>query len=792
MGALSTPRFQRGYFLLVMLLFLVAGALVGIVNSLDASQYKTQHIQDTQKALALAKEALIGYAVTYDQTHLATNEVFGYLPCPDTDGDGSPNTTNDAGNCGVAGAVAVGLLPYKTLGLPDLHDDMGNCLWYAVSSGFKASATKPTPLNWDTQGQFSLQSGSSTVTPDDAQGGVAAVIIAPGAVLAGQARTGDSCQATPAQIAAYLDGANAISNPSATPIALVQGTPESSSNNDRLQAISPKEIFDRIRSRSDFTSFINNLTGNIRTALATLPVPDTTNHTQYTGKQIGYLPDLSASLSAADTKKATSWGEIYRYARCTTTGSYCFTIDGQHCDGVLFFAGSATTGAPRTSSQRTGNVLSAYIEDANSLSLLTTASNPGLIGNATYSSATPSVELRFCISPEPVIPVQTVDFSSNISEFAAVDGAQPLVNVNTVDQRIELGDPGTGSTPLYGCAWFGTALNLGEIPTPVYLRAYFRLYILDRGDGFTFTIADAEQNPTAGVGVPPAMCGGTGANAGYAGNNGTTNPIHYPKIALEFDRNRNASFGDTPGTFTTSTYRQLSFVYWGETGSPENLADDNSHGSGGNTSPLNPGAYLNFDTGAGFVPAKGTVVTRGTASGELLGVWTALGATQLAEGAAMPVSGLIRLTNMSETFGAGAFTGIGANATSGLVRDSGFYTSTSSGFLPASATMTSFSDVRIEMKRTYDPATLKATHLIKAYVTSSVGGAGCTYSDFTDLTTDLTCFTAASAISDTITIDKLSGAQGAPMKNIYLGFTNGQGSQQQLIYITNFQARISE
>ncbi|MRR50502.1 MAG: hypothetical protein EG825_06245 [Rhodocyclaceae bacterium] len=816
MGAQFHSRRQQGYFLLVMLLFLVAGALIGIVNSLDASQYKSLHIQDTQKALALAKDALVGYAVTYDQTHAATNEVFGYLPCPDTDGDGTPNTTNDAGNCGVAGAVAIGLLPYKTLGLPDLRDDMGNCLWYAVSSGFKASATKPTPLNWDTQGQFSLQSGSSTVAPDDAQGGVAAVIIAPGAVLAGQTRPGDSCQATPAQIAAYLDGANAFTNTSATLIALAQGTPESSSNNDRFQAITPKEIFDRIKIRSDFSNFINNLTTDIRTALASLPVPATTRPdgnpvTQYPDtsvKTIGYLPDLSASLSASSARQATNWGELYRYVRCAS-GTYCIKVDGQNCAGALIFSGSTATGAPRTTAQRNENQLAAFVEDADSLSLLSSSAIPAtLASNSTFNKSLPATDLRFCLSPQPTIPTQAVDFTTQIGNFAATTTATPMADVDAANQQVSLGDPGAGSG--YGCIWYGSSQNLGELATPVYMRVYFRFQIANTGDGFTFAIADADatRNPST------SMCGGTGGNLGYAGNNLATNPIHYPKMALEIDRRTDSAYGDP----TDSPSRHISFQYWGDTGTPENVDDDNAHGAGGTGSPRNPGVYFSFTGGdpGQNVPAAGAAITIGIFSpviGSLIGVWDNTG-TQVTAGSPMPVTGTMRLGGMTGSYTAGDAITTGATtlATSSSRtvndRDSGFFRTSTSCFIPSatSSTCNHYNHVRLDIKRTVDTTTSKASFLLKAYITSDFG-TNCSQSLFSDLNYDLDdavnnglakdCIDSTKSpniysISDTITISKVAGATGAPMKNIYFGFTNAQGSSDQLIYIDNFASRISE
>lgn len=71
-----------------------------------------------------------------------------------------------------------------------------------------------------------------------------------------------------------------------------------------------------------------------------------------------------------------------------------------------------------------------------------------------------------------------------------------------------------------------------------------------------------------------------------------------------------------------------------------------------------------YDTGTGTVPAYNTVISQGSASGKLIGVISALNATPTAVGAAMPVSGYIKVKQWnSVAYAAGALTGIGASAT---------------------------------------------------------------------------------------------------------------------------------
>jgi len=71
-----------------------------------------------------------------------------------------------------------------------------------------------------------------------------------------------------------------------------------------------------------------------------------------------------------------------------------------------------------------------------------------------------------------------------------------------------------------------------------------------------------------------------------------------------------------------------------------------------------------YNTGTGNVPAYGTTISLGGASGILLGVYSALNAVPTAVGVAMPASGFIKIRQWnSVAYAAGALTGIGATAT---------------------------------------------------------------------------------------------------------------------------------
>ena len=71
-----------------------------------------------------------------------------------------------------------------------------------------------------------------------------------------------------------------------------------------------------------------------------------------------------------------------------------------------------------------------------------------------------------------------------------------------------------------------------------------------------------------------------------------------------------------------------------------------------------------YNTGSGNIPAIGTTISQGSASGILLGVYSALNVAPTTAGSAMPTSGFIKIRQWNGTpYTSGALTGIGASAT---------------------------------------------------------------------------------------------------------------------------------
>lgn len=132
-----SQRSSQGFSLLEMAIVLVlAGLLLGGGLNLATGRIEQQRRQDTRARLALAQEALLGFAMMH-----------GRLPCP-----ASPNSTGEESPVG--GGVCThphdGLLPAATLGLsgldsagylPSAWPGANSRLRYAVTTSQSSSAT---------------------------------------------------------------------------------------------------------------------------------------------------------------------------------------------------------------------------------------------------------------------------------------------------------------------------------------------------------------------------------------------------------------------------------------------------------------------------------------------------------------------------------------------------------------------------------------------------------------------------------------------------------------------------
>ena len=173
--------------------FVLVGYSQGLLKQVEVS--KTEH---NTRVLNKAKLALLQFAYNYPV--LSTPSIGpGRLPNADTDNDGIAD-----------GGSTFGRLPWAqaNLNLYDIRDADGERLWYAVSSTFRPQAAS---VNSDTSGNLTLRDQQGNVIYDGsnpgglAQYGIAAVIIAPGAVTARNGAAQDRSIANENNSVHYLD-----------------------------------------------------------------------------------------------------------------------------------------------------------------------------------------------------------------------------------------------------------------------------------------------------------------------------------------------------------------------------------------------------------------------------------------------------------------------------------------------------------------------------------------------------------------------------------------------------------
>ncbi|MBE7424324.1 MAG: hypothetical protein DPW12_14925 [Rhodocyclaceae bacterium] len=133
----AVPRrltLQRGFTLteIAIVLMIVALLLAGIMLPLSAQQ-EIRARQETERALADVREALIGFAASH-----AASDGKPFLPCPDSDNppDGIQNRSASPGPC----TAQEGTLPWADLGL-GRNDAWNNRFRYRVADVFSNSST---------------------------------------------------------------------------------------------------------------------------------------------------------------------------------------------------------------------------------------------------------------------------------------------------------------------------------------------------------------------------------------------------------------------------------------------------------------------------------------------------------------------------------------------------------------------------------------------------------------------------------------------------------------------------
>ncbi|MEN3112460.1 type II secretion system protein [Uliginosibacterium paludis] len=150
----GTPiKRNAGFSLLELGIVLVILTILG-TGALSALRLQTERsrLLEAHSMLADAREALLNHAA-----------ISGHLPCPDTNGDGEPDS------CSGSGPIS-GRLPWHLLALPE-RDPWGNALYYSVHSNFLADRT----ITLKSTGGIEIQAGSSSNTLANAESVVLAL-----------------------------------------------------------------------------------------------------------------------------------------------------------------------------------------------------------------------------------------------------------------------------------------------------------------------------------------------------------------------------------------------------------------------------------------------------------------------------------------------------------------------------------------------------------------------------------------------------------------------------------------
>jgi hypothetical protein len=213
---LSAPTHvrQHGAAVLVLLLVIFIAATTIFLKQSNAVSVRSQADLVTGRAMAQAKEALIGRAATDINRP-------GSLPCPNINGDGIAPLF-----AGTQCPSYIGRLPWKTLDLPEPLDGNGDQLWYALSPGSRDHPSAE-PINPQKPLELTLDG-----TPN-----IAAIIFSPGLPLTGQNGRPSNT------VTDYLDGSNNNGDYS-----YVSG-PASATFNDKALAITRDDIFRTVNKR---------------------------------------------------------------------------------------------------------------------------------------------------------------------------------------------------------------------------------------------------------------------------------------------------------------------------------------------------------------------------------------------------------------------------------------------------------------------------------------------------------------------------------------------------------------
>jgi len=243
---------QRGFALILMATVLILGVAWFTVGALGQVNLTTAaREQKTGAALEKAKRALLAYVA---QTASDTSQVDpGRMPCPEAlshpgtsyEGMAADQTTPfQSGALTCPSPVALGRLPWKTIGTDQIRDGYGELLWYAVGTGTWAPVNNGSTLtiNPGTAGTLTFTSETVSTT-------VVAVIVAPGPALFTAGLPAAPCtvvnQSNRTASVPYVTS-NFLECGNASGSTFTNVGPTSQWGNDRIISITAAEVMDAI------------------------------------------------------------------------------------------------------------------------------------------------------------------------------------------------------------------------------------------------------------------------------------------------------------------------------------------------------------------------------------------------------------------------------------------------------------------------------------------------------------------------------------------------------------------
>lgn len=388
---------QRGAVFIVMLVFMIMGVAAFLVSSLNSSAIQIKRDQVTADAMAQAKDALIGDAVSQSPVTSA-----GYLHLPDlgvgisaSEGGAAPNFSGNNADLSV-----IGKLPWKTLGIQPLHDGQGECLWYVVSGRFKI-APQTSTLNWDTLGQIDVIDGNENAIASN----VAALLVSPGQPLDGQNRaltdptytqcggnydahnyldSFNSSEAVSGEVNYFTGSTNNRIAPNTNNKRFVMTN--NNHYNDRFLFVTADEIFRTIIRRSDFSAQIS--------ALMNDPYFQSVHVTGTKGTGSVNCHNLALANQAF----CANWLEMLLLTRLPPASS--ITIDDTAttpCNRVLIFGGQRIADQVRVTATDKSNPAN-YLEGQNLAAFAAPIANSDNFGGpSTFNANNPSADLLRCL-----------------------------------------------------------------------------------------------------------------------------------------------------------------------------------------------------------------------------------------------------------------------------------------------------------------------------------------------------------------------------------------------------------